>query len=243
MMVEEPGIGRVDLGGGVVDPHAELPRGRPEDVGERRRCGVAHATVPEFADRDLAAFELIGLLGWPLVGGEQLVFALELAVGRVGEHVRADGEGRVDLALDRRRERPAGRPADLPQAGEARHRRGITLQIRRWSIDQACTAAIVDAQQRPVELRRHERLGVPGGVLGRQQVQAVFRLGKDLPHQLAKAAVEVATRRAASFGEDEAALIDVAPQPRPGVGPEIERTLAREPEHGRLAEVVERRRR
>ncbi|NBW96191.1 MAG: hypothetical protein EBR28_05575 [Planctomycetia bacterium] len=61
-----------------------------------------------------------------------------------------------------------------------------------------------------MQLRGHDRLCVPRGVFGRKEVQAVFRLREDLSHELTEPPVEVGARRAAGFGEDEPALVEVA---------------------------------
>ena len=71
-------------------------------------------------------------------------------------------------------------------------------------------------------------------------MEAVLRLGKDFADELPQPPVKLAARRAAGLGEDEASLVDVTPQPRSGVGAQVEGILAGEPEHGRLLKVVER---
>ena len=89
-----------------------------------------------------------------------------------------------------------------------------------------------------MQLRRHDLLGVPGGVLGRQQPQGVFRLGEDLLHELSQPAIEAGAARAAGLGEHEAPLVDVAAQAGGGFGSQIEVLPTRQPEHRGLQHVV-----
>ncbi len=240
VVVEELVVEGVELRGGVIDADARLAGGCTQDGGERRRRRVAHARVLELADRQLATLDAVGrpsLVGGQ--GGEEGVFALEFPVRGVGEHVGADGERCLHLAAHRGGQAAARLAAELPEAGEARHAGLRVVEIGGRGVDQAGAAAVVDPHERTMQLRRHDLLGMPGRMLRRQEVQPVLGLREDLADELPQPAVELAARRTAGLREDEAAVVDVATQPRAGVGTEVEGILAREPEHGGLLEVVE----
>ena len=243
VIVEQPRLGRIDEERLLVDADTELAGRCPENVCQRRRRCVAHPGVAQLADRELAPVELVASLGrLREIEREQLVLPLQLPVGGVGDDVGADRQGGLDLGADRGRERPGLRLPHLPQAGEARHRGGVLLEIRGRGVDQAGAAAVVDAEQRPVEFRRDDLLGMPGGMLRREKVELVLGLGEDFADELAEAGIEIAARWAAGLGEHEAPLVDVAPEARAGVGAEFEGRLAGDPQHRRLEEILERRR-
>ncbi len=88
-----------------------------------------------------------------------------------------------------------------------------------------------------MQLRRHEFFRVPGRMLRRQQVEAVFRLREDLADKLPKPPVKLAAVGAAGLGEHEAPFVDVGPQPLAGLRPEVEEGLSREPEDRCLHQV------
>ena len=116
VVVVELRVGRIDLHGCVVHTNTQLPGRRPQDVGQGGRGRIAHPGMLQLGDRDLAAFESVGSGG--ILGGnrEQFVLPLELAIGRVGEDVGADGQRGVDLPLDGRGEAGARRAAEFPEA-------------------------------------------------------------------------------------------------------------------------------
>ena len=81
----------------VIHPDADLAGGSAEDVGKSRRGRVAHARMPQLADRELAADERVGWLILLRGDPEEGVLVSEFAVGGVGEHVGADRESRFDF--------------------------------------------------------------------------------------------------------------------------------------------------
>ena len=75
-------------------------------------------------------------------------------------------------------------------------------------------------------------------MFGGEKLKAVFRLGEDLADELTQPLVEAIALRAAGFGKHEPAVIDVVAESPTSVGTEFEVGFARDPEHGRLLEVI-----
>ena len=62
-----------------------------------------------------------------------------------------------------------------------------------------------------MQFGRDDLLGVPGRVLGRQEMQPILRFRKDFVDQLSQATIKLAALWAAGFGKNEAAFVDVPP--------------------------------
>ena len=182
--------------------------------------------MPELGDRQLAPLQRIL---WRIDSGndvEEFVLPLELAVRGIGEHVGSDGQRSRHLAADGGRQVATTRAPEFPEAGEARHAGGLGAPIGWRRVDQAGAAAVIDSQERAMQLWRNDFLGMPGGVLGGQQVEPILGLGKDLTHQLTKPPVKLITLRAAGFGEDESPFVNISPQPFAGFRAEVEELLS-----------------
>ena len=123
---------------------------------------------------------------------EELIFVFQFAIGGVGNDIGTDCQCRVDLSGCCGRKLRAVWAAEFPEAGKTWQGRGFIL-ARRGRIDQAGSAAVVDPEEGALKLWVDQLLGMPGGMLWGQEIQLVFRLGKDLADQLAKFLVKVLT--------------------------------------------------
>ena len=91
VVVEEPWIGGIDLAGRVVNANAKFPGRSAQDVGKCGRSRIAHATVAELGDRNLASLELASRFIDATVDRKKFVLSLELPVGSICQHIGANG--------------------------------------------------------------------------------------------------------------------------------------------------------